>query len=408
MKKEIKDKWKKGIIIIIAVVIFCYIAFITYQLFQNPTDTFMIENGNLSEEEVTQGYIIRNETVIKGENYKNGMEQIKTEGEKVAKGEAVFRYYTNGEEKLVQKIAELDTKIAEAWESENSIFSSDIKLLEENITKKMDEVYEISDLQKIKEYKKDINNAITKKAKIAGELSPSGSYLKSLIDERSTYENQLNSGSEYVNAPSSGIVSYRVDGLEEVLTPNNFGTLNKKFLENLHLKTGQIITTSEESGKVIDNFSCYIVCVLNSNISKQAKIGDSVSLRLSNQKEVEATIEYIAQEEEEENIFVFKIDRYVEELINYRKISLEVIWWNAEGLKVPNEAIKWEKDDLAYVVRRRAGYEDKKVYIKVLKANEQYSIITNYTDSKELTEKGVSEEDVKNRTKIALYDEIVL
>ena len=408
MKKEIKDKWKKGVIIVIAIAVFTYIVSITYQLFQNPTDTFLIENGSLSQEETAQGYIIRKETVIRGENYKNGMEQIKTEGEKVAKGEAVFRYYTNGEEQLVQKIEELDTKIAEACESENNIFSADIKILEDDITKKLDNVYEVSDLQKIKEYKRDINNAITKKAKIAGELSPSGSYLKSLIEERSSYENQLNSGSEYVNAPDSGIVSYRVDGLEETLTPDNFGTLTKEFLQGLSLKTGEVVSTSEESGKVIDNFSCYIACVLSSDISKQAEIGDTVSLRLSNANEVEATVEYIAQDSENENIFVFKIDRYVEELISYRKISLDIIWWNADGLKVPNEAIKWENDDLAYVVRRRAGYDDKKIYVKVLKENSQYAIIENYTDSQELLDKGVSEEEISGRSKIALYDEIVL
>ena len=408
MKKEIKDKWKKGAIIVIAIAIFIYIAYITYQLFQNPTDTFLIENGSLSEEESTQGYIIREETVIQGENYKNGMEQIKTEGEKVAKGEAVFRYYTNGEEQLVQKIEELDTKIAEAWESENNIFSADIKILETDIAEKLDDVYEVSDLQKIKEYKRDINSAITKKAKIAGELSPSGSYLKGLIEERSTYENQLNSGSEYVSAPSSGIVSYRVDGLEETLTPDNFGLLSKEFLEGLSLKTGEIVSTSEESGKVIDNFSCYIACVLSSDLSKQAEIGDTVSLRLSNASEVEATIEYIAQENENESVVVFKIDRYVEELISYRKISLDIIWWSADGLKVPNEAIKWENEDLAYVVRRRAGYDDKKIYVKVLKENSQYAIIANYTNSQELTEKGVSEKEIENRSKIALYDEIVL
>ncbi len=408
MKKEIKDKWKKGAIIVIAIAIFIYIAYITYQLFQNPTDTFLIENGSLSEEESTQGYIIREETVIQGENYKNGMEQIKTEGEKVAKGEAVFRYYTNGEEQLVRKIEELDTKIAEAWESENNIFSADIKILETDIAEKLDDVYEVSDLQKIKEYKRDINSAITKKAKIAGELSPSGSYLKSLIEERSSYENQLNSGSEYVSAPSSGIVSYRVDGLEETLTPDNFGLLSKEFLEGLSLKTGEIVSTSEESGKVIDNFSCYIACVLSSDLSKQAEIGDTVSLRLSNASEVEATIEYIAQENENESVVVFKIDRYVEELISYRKISLDIIWWSADGLKVPNEAIKWENEDLAYVVRRRAGYDDKKIYVKVLKENSQYAIIENYTDSQELEDKGVSEEEISARSKIALYDEIVL
>lgn len=409
-KRKIKPKKVVLLVLfaILALAILIAIGIAIIGLIQNPTNTFIVENGTLSSEENAVGYVLRDETVVQGQNYKNGMEKLKTEGEKVAKGEAVFRYYTNGEEQLVQKIEELDTKIAEAWESENNIFSADIKILETDIAEKLDDVYEVSDLQKIKEYKRDINSAITKKAKIAGELSPSGSYLKGLIEERSTYENQLNSGSEYVSAPSSGIVSYRVDGLEETLTPDNFGLLSKEFLEGLSLKTGEIVSTSEESGKVIDNFSCYIACVLSSDLSKQAEIGDTVSLRLSNASEVEATIEYIAQENENESVVVFKIDRYVEELISYRKISLDIIWWSADGLKVPNEAIKWENEDLAYVVRRRAGYDDKKIYVKVLKENSQYAIIENYTDSQELEDKGVSEEEISARSKIALYDEIVL
>ena len=178
-------------------------------------------------------------------------------------------------------------------------------------------------------------------------------------------------------------------------------------LEDLNLKTGQIVTTSEESGKIIDNFSCYIACVLDSDISKEAEVGDDVKLRLSNAKEVEASIEYIAQENEKESLFVFKIEKYVEELVNYRKISLDVIWWDATGWKVPNEAIQYENEDLAYVIRKRVGYTDK-IYVKVLKQNEKYAIIENYTTNTELLEKGVSEEEVENRKKISLYDEIAL
>ena len=55
----------------------------------------------------------------------------------------------------------------------------------------------------MKELKKNMNTYITKKAKIAGDLSPSGSYLKKLIDQRSSYENSLNSGAEYITAPVS-------------------------------------------------------------------------------------------------------------------------------------------------------------------------------------------------------------
>ena len=60
------------------------------------------------------GYIIREENILKGENYKNGMVRLKTEGEKVEKGGIVFRYYTKGENDLIKKIEELDIKIDEA------------------------------------------------------------------------------------------------------------------------------------------------------------------------------------------------------------------------------------------------------------------------------------------------------
>lgn len=38
-------------------------------------------------------------------------------------------------------------------------------------------------------------------------------------------------------------------------------------------------------------------------------------------------------------MIIFKLNKYVEELIAYRKISLEVIWWSYSGLKIPNSAI---------------------------------------------------------------------
>lgn len=412
MKQEKrKMNVKKKILLILAIIaILSYVIYIVYNLIIKPTDTFVIENGKISSEETVQGYIIRDETVLKGENYKNGLVQIKAEGEKVAKGEAIFRYYTNGEEKIRKQIEELDVKIQEAWEKEdNSIFTGDVKIIEQQIESKLTDIYHLNDLQKIKEYKKDLNSYLVRKAKIAGEKSPSGSYLKELIRQRSEYENQLNSGTEYLTSTRSGVVSYRVDGLEDILTPANFGSLSKNMLENLHLKTGQIISTSEESGKIIDNFCCYIACVLkDENLQeKGTNVGDSINIRLSNRKEVKATIEYISKENNEEDLVVFKLENYTEELINYRKISFDIIWWDVSGWKVPNNAIKYEKEDLAYVVCKRAGYTDK-VYVQILKQGDKYSIIKNYDSGDELLEKGVSNDVVKNRKKVALYDEIQL
>ena len=291
-------------------------------------------------------------------------------------------------------------------EKENTIYSNDIKTLEYQIYKKIYETGNLNDLQKIKEYKNELNAIIEKKAKIAGEKSPSGSYLKQLIEERSKYENELNSGSEYISSIRSGVVSYRVDGLEEVLTPASLASLSKEMLNDLKLKTGEIVSSSSEAGKVIDNFYCYIVCFLkNENLEAiQAKVGTTIKIRLSNAQEVKGSIEYIAQEDNNESLVALKIDKNIQELINYRKISLDIIWWSEAGLKVPINAIKYDENGIAYVVRKRIGYKDD-IYVNILKENDKYAIIENYTYD-QLKEKGLSDEKLKNRRTISLYDEL--
>lgn len=365
----------------------------------------MIENGKISSSEEATGYIIREEKLFQGENYKNGISQIKTEGQRVAKGDPIFRYYSNNEQNLVEKIEDLDKQIQEAMESENNIYSSDIAVLEKQIEENLLAVTNTNQLSDITEYKKNIDTALNKKAKLVGELSPSGSYIKKLISQRTKYEEQLNSGSEYINATVSGTVSYKVDGLEESLTPDSLDSLTEEYLNSLNIKTGQLVSTSNEKGKIVNNYYCYIATLLDSEESKNAEINDNVQLSLPTGDEVSATIEYIAEQESGKRLIVLKITKCVDKLIDYRKISFEIVWWSADGLKVPNSSILRE-DDKTYIIRKRVGYSDK-ILIKVLKESKNYSIIENYT-SLELKELGYSAEEINNMKNIGLYDEILL
>lgn len=409
MKKG-KETNKKRIIIYISIIlIILYLMYAVYMLVKQPTDKVTVDKGTLYLEETDIGYVIRNEQVVKGNNYKNGMERIKNEGEKTAKGDSIYRYYSKNEEKLKEQIADLDTKIQEALTKqaglETSLKLSDIKLLENQIDEKVELLNKTTDISKIAEYKKQIMNLVTKKAKISGESSASGSYLKQLYNQRAKLEEQLNSGAEYIKAPSSGIVSYKVDGLEETLTPNNFSTLSKEFLEKLNLKTGQLIATNDECGKVIDSSNCYIATISNSEKAKNAKVKDSVQVRLSNKKIINAKITYISQENENETLIILEIDKQISELANYRKISFDLIWWSDTGLKVPNQAIV-EENGLNYVVRNRAGYLDK-ILVEVTRKNDKYSIVSNYSTD-ELKELGYTTDEIINMRKLSIYDEVVL
>ena len=407
-KKQKKKLNNKKVIVIsgILLVLLIYLIYVIYLLIKQPTNVFTVEEGKLYKEETDIGYVIRNEKVVRGENYKNGMEQIITEGEKAATNENIFRYYSTNEESLKTKIAELDGKIQEAMAKEDTnIPTSDVKILENQIDQKIENINKITNMSQLEEEKKQIDELVSKKAKIAGETSPQGSYLRNLIEERKGYESQLNSGAEYVKAPISGIVSYRVDGLEEVLTPDNFSNLSKEYLEGLNLSTGKIVATSNEAGKVIDNFYCYIATITSSEEAKQAEVGDKVKVRLSNNIETDAEITNIIKEDDGDIILILRLTEQIKELINYRKITFDLIWWNTSGLKVPNQAIVTE-NELNYVVRNRAGYLSK-ILVKIKRQGDKYSIIESY-DTEELKDLGFSDTEIANYKKISIYDEVLI
>lgn len=394
---------KKVIIYTMIAFIVIYIISAIYLILKTPTDTVTVNQGVLTCEESTIGYIIRNEKEVKGKKYKNGMYQIISEGERAAKNQAIFRYYGDEEEKIQKKIDDLNVKIQDAIEKEKISFPLDIKNLNNKIEEEIESLNVITDITKITEVKKNITNLINKKAKISGELSNKGSYIKKIIGQKEKYEKELEKGSETVKAPMSGIVSYRVDGLESILTADNFNNLTVDTLEGLDLKTGKVIATNEESAKIIDNFECYITTIVDKEIVRDLKEGDKVQITLATGNEVTGNIKYINLDKDNQTIIVFKISNLTQELILCRKISCNITWWKYSGLKVPNDAIAVDENGMKYVLKKNVS-GNSKVLVKVLKTNNKYSIISEYS-SQDLKTLGI---DVNEAGNIDTYDTIML
>lgn len=407
INKEKKEKkanvFKIVIVALIILVIITYVIRSIVGLIKNPTNTVIVKQGTISKEETAVGYIIRNETIVKGENYKNGMEQIIGEGQKIAKDEAIFRYYSNGEDDIKNQIASLDKQIDETMNSQTEkLFSSDTKLLDSQIDEKLKKLSTLNDTQDIIESKKAIDSYITKRAEIVGDLSPKGSKLKELINQRSELQKKLTNGSEYIKSTASGILSYKIDGLEETLNSNDFSKYNKKFLDGLNLKTGKIISTSSEQGKIVDNFNCYIAFTSKTEEANNAEVGDTVTMVLPSTKEVKAKVQYITKEDNEHTTIILNFSEGIDELLNYRKITFDVIWWSAKGYKVPKTSII-EENNLKYVIRNRAGYLEK-VLVKENKTAGNYSVISSYS----VTDLADLNYNKKAKISISLYDEIVI
>ena len=395
-------KGKLILVIVSSLIIIAYIISAVYLLITHPTDTYIISQGTISQEDESVGYIIRDEEVKKSDNYQNGIYAIATEGQKVAINEPIFRYYSDSEKEINSQINDINYKIQELLENDKNKTSADIKAIEKKIENKIENINTLNNYQEINECKKSIDTLISKKIKFIGDITENKE-IKSLIKERSTLENKFKNNTEYQRAPKSGIVSYRVDGLEESFSPNDFNKFNEQYLNSFEINTGQIISASNECGKVIDNFKCYIATTMNSKEAMQAKVNDKVKIKISNEEEDAKIIQI--NEESGKRTIIFQINKMTEALINHRKIAIEVIWWDVSGLKVPNQALT-EENGLHYVTRNKAGIEAK-ILVKVKKQTDKYTIIESYKNE-ELQEMGMSIQDIRNYKKITNYDEVMI
>ena len=147
-------KGKAIIAILSGIIIVAYVISAIYLLIVHQSDTYIISQGTVTQEDETVGYIIRDEQVKKSDNYNNGIYAIASEGQRVAINEPIFRYYSDTEKQINSEINDINYKIQDLLEKDKSVTSADIKAIEKQIEEKMQNINTLNNYQEISEYKK--------------------------------------------------------------------------------------------------------------------------------------------------------------------------------------------------------------------------------------------------------------
>ena len=349
--------------------------------------------GKLSDEEQTEGIIIRSEEVLNVEKGQK-IQKIKENNEKVSKNEVVAKVSTQNEQDIMKRIEEVNKKIESALaENQINVNSTQNITINEKIERVLTNINTVNLQSKIDEYDKEIKNALYEKAKVSGELTKEGSKLKSLIKEKENLENTLNSNTKNIISTNAGNISYIVDGYEEKFKTDNFEYLTEDLLKSVDIKKGSVLSVSDNKAKIIKDFNTYIACIVNKDRE----------LNINNEHEALSMIEYIKDIDNNRSIVVFSTNKLSTELSKYRKISLGIIWWSEVGLKVSNKAIK-KIENQNFVVKNKSGFTEL-VPIKIIKETEEYSLVSGYSsklrankNSKELIDIPILQE----------FDEVIL
>lgn len=368
-------------------------------------ETSIAQYGNIQIVHHLDCYVIRNEQLVTS-TIEGDIKYFVQEGEKVEKGYKVVEIYKDAVDEVTRKKLEvINQRIESLNDSKDYLFQSDVEKLDREINNIIDHLKqykEQGDLLKVKQLKKDLENKLDKKRIIIGDKSFVGKNLETLKIEQEQLVNQINSSITEIASPVSGIISYKIDGYENILNPKNMVTIELEKLKNMEKQATDLRATKvinhQPLFKVVDNNVWYMIAWIEEDTLEDYKVGRTVTFNFP-QGQIQGKIFQIVPDDQK-SMVIFEIDEYIDGFETLRNVSLDVVVVDYEGIKIPRDSIV-EKDGKkgVYVldINRYAIFKP----IKIIGYDETNAIIK----SNVFYEK--DGEDMKTITTVKLYDEIV-
>ena len=351
-----------------------FVTLTVYFVFQyaKPGDAIETERADMeiSQNVVdTYGYIFRNEEIIYS-NGGNSVNYLVENGEKISKNQLVAQSLQSAADfSAKDQIAALSEKLDIM--NKSNINLEFVKINIEKIDRDSHTMY-LNMLQSIEKGKlKDAGKnkdefliLLNKRQLITGEMSAAEfeGIINAAADKKRQLEMQaLRSGSAGadVYANKSGIFYSKFDGYENYFTADAAKNLDFEKFGELMRKEADYNIINNALGKVAYDFFWYIVCRVQKDKDSSFSVGRKYNIiyPFSSNKSVESVLyRQIESVVSDEIILIFEISEIPFDFDFSRKQTIQIVFNEVSGLKVPEEAIR--------VIEREDGSKVEGVYVK--------------------------------------------
>ena len=356
----------------------------------NTSKTYTVVNGHVEKISDLVGYVLKDESVISIDNNISAIPVVE-QGKRVFNNEIIAIYKNDKYDEYLAKVDALDKEIQTLIVDLPETYSNDINNINDEISKLTKEATQTTSYVKMQEYKKKIDDLAYKKVSILGNLSPAGSKIRELIEQRESLEENSKNLGNSINATRSGIVTYKIDGLENVINYNDILKYNETDLDNIILHYSNN-NTNNFGIKIIDNFKCYLlVKEKRGENDKYIKEGRKYNIKLTDNglEAISCTLEKNI-ETDEYNYSIFSISNSIENFVDNRTLNVEVVWTSVEGMAVPKNAM-YRNDEKGYdFVTIVTGGEYTNIPVKIVISSDNMCIVENY-EEEELQSLGIED-----------------
>lgn len=344
-----------GKVLVLILSIFMLVT-VFHQFVQVFEDDYTTETATVysSAEKVTfNGVYVRNETVVSGS--KSGvLSYPSSDGSKVAKDSVVAYVYRSANDIYInQQIENLRTEV-EILKKEQSPGTT-VVAQPEFISSLIDEKYRTittlaarNDLSSLRSESNDFQMLMGIYQIVIGEETDYNDRIEQLEKQIKLLEAKQNNPIDIITVPNSGYFISYVDGYEDILSTDKLSSITadeiKEVIKNDGYNSAKV--SKKAVGKIVDDYEWDLVGIVN---PKDASFnpGKEVKVKLSSTPDLLTAkiADVIETDDPEECVIVLSCEKLNFNLVQYRTERVEIILDDFNGIKVPREAVRFNKNN---------------------------------------------------------------
>ena len=344
----------------------------------------------------TKAYIILNETIIDLDKNLSFV-PLAISKERITKNGVIGIYKDENYDNNLVKLNNMDDNIKEKLAKVESVYSTDITTIENKIEESIKEFKTKGSVIEFSNYKNKLDDFVYDKALTKSKLTPSGSEITKLIEERDLFYDSMNNTSKNVKSNVSGVVVYENDGIENLYSMDTLSN-NIDNIEDM-IKEYSKIKSNNFGVKIVDNYKSYLIIKDNKENDKYAKIGLYYDIELIDLNKIIRVKLLNKISNENVNYYIFESTNGIENYVDLRSMNISINFKTLNAFPISNEAIYY-KNEIAYV-KIFSLNEYIEIPVKILLNLNNISYVDNYTK----TEK--QEKNILETRKLLQYDRIV-
>jgi len=375
--------------------------------------TVTVSNGSIEESVSTKAIVLKDEFVYKSE-VQGTVSLLKEEGEKVGRGVQIAKINRVDGSSYLKDLEEIDKQIdvLKKTTGNEEVYASDKEKINDSIDTIINSLQDSilnGNYYEASVYKDNLLQNIDKQQLVTGQKNLLSQSIDSLLEKRNNIIKNIEASDIISYSPKAGIVSYELDGLEDVFTASKIdeyksGDFKIIDITKTDLKEENQVKYGDPVYKIINNFTWYLMTEVDAKDIDKLEENKIIHIKINNKDKKIASRIVKLDKDKGKYFMILKLTEYFHEFYNERYLDIKIIKNTFEGLMIPNKSIV-EKDGIKGVYIKDISGIVKFRPIKILTSDEEHTIVSEGNGSSKTIELEVNGKPQQFKT-VQLFDEV--